>query len=165
MITTLDWRAQKLAEKWLAAAAIAPNLKREAGDRAAAEPEDRRRRTGGWINALRGKDLHNGALVALDYRTGDVLAYAGSAGYYQDDLASRKFEPKYDAAGDGDAPARLGLEADRLRERVRHQQAHAGQPPPRHRDASSTAARTGRRATPTSSSADRSSSARPSSTR
>ena len=29
VITTLDWRAQQLAEKWLAAAAIAPNLKRE----------------------------------------------------------------------------------------------------------------------------------------
>ena len=54
-----------------------------------------------WIKALRGKDLHNGALVALDYRTGDVLAYAGSAGYYEDKLASPKFEPKYDAAGDG----------------------------------------------------------------
>jgi membrane peptidoglycan carboxypeptidase len=100
VITTLDWRAETLAEKWLAAAAIAPNLKSKAsatllkglkigaGDRA-------------WINALRGKDLHNGSLVAIDYRTGDVLAYAGSAGYYRDDLASRKFEPKYDAAGDG----------------------------------------------------------------
>ena len=54
-----------------------------------------------WIRALRGKDLHNGALVALDYRTGDVLAYVGSAGYARDDLASRRFEPKYDAAGDG----------------------------------------------------------------
>jgi membrane peptidoglycan carboxypeptidase len=50
---------------------------------------------------LRGKDLHNGALVALDYRTGDVLAYAGSAGYARDDIASKSFEPKYDAAGDG----------------------------------------------------------------
>ena len=54
-----------------------------------------------WISALRGKDLHNGALVALDYRTGDVLAYVGSAGYARDDLASKSFEPKYDAAGDG----------------------------------------------------------------
>jgi membrane peptidoglycan carboxypeptidase len=100
VITTLDWKAQQLAEKWLAAAAIAPNLKAKAsasllrnlkiggGDRA-------------WIIALRGKDLHNGALVTVDYRTGDVLAYAGSAGYYQDKLASKKFEPKYDAAGDG----------------------------------------------------------------
>ena len=35
------------------------------------------------------------------YRTGDVLAYAGSAGYARDDLASKSFEPKYDAAGDG----------------------------------------------------------------
>jgi membrane peptidoglycan carboxypeptidase len=100
VITTLDWRAQQLAEKWLAAGAIAPNLSRQksaallkslkigAGDRR-------------WVNALRGKDLHNGALVAIDYRTGDVRAYAGSAGYYREDLASRKFEPKYDAAGDG----------------------------------------------------------------
>jgi membrane peptidoglycan carboxypeptidase len=100
VITTLDWKAQTKAERWLAAAAIAPNLKAK---KAAAllkslkiPAADRR-----WINALRGKDVHNAALVALDYRTGDVIAYAGSAGYYRDDLASRKFEPKYDAAGDG----------------------------------------------------------------
>ena len=30
------------------------------------------------------------------------MAYAGSAGYYQDSLASRKFEPKYDVAGNGE---------------------------------------------------------------
>ena len=100
VITSLDWRAQQLAEKWLAAAVIAPNLRPKAsasllrslkigsGDRS-------------WVNALRGKDLHNASLVALDYRTGDVLAYAGSAGYYREDLASPKFDPKYDAAGDG----------------------------------------------------------------
>jgi len=100
VITTLDWKGQALAEKWLAVAAIAPNLPSKSsaalldlyeiskGDRA-------------WINALRGKDIHNAALVALDYRNGDVLAYAGSAGYYREDMASPKFEPKYDAAGDG----------------------------------------------------------------
>ena len=55
----------------------------------------------GWIRALRGKDIHNAALVALDYRTGDVLAYIGSAGYDRDKLASKRFEPKYDVAGDG----------------------------------------------------------------
>jgi membrane peptidoglycan carboxypeptidase len=100
VITTLDWRAEQLAEKWLAAAAIAPNLGAK-GSAALLKslrigPADRT-----WVNALRGKDLHNGALVALDYRTGDVLAYTGSAGYYREDLASPKFEPKYDAAGDG----------------------------------------------------------------
>ena len=100
VITTLDWRAESLAEKWLAAAAVAPNLKRTASARLLSSLKigagDR-----AWINALRGKDLHNGSLVTIDYRTGDVLAYVGSAGYYRDDLASRKFEPKYDVAGDG----------------------------------------------------------------
>jgi membrane peptidoglycan carboxypeptidase len=100
VITTLDWKAESLAEKWLAAAAIAPNLSAKASSAMLRGLKigsaDRT-----WINALRGKDLHNGALVAIDYRTGDVLAYAGSAGYYQDKLRSRKFEPKYDAAGDG----------------------------------------------------------------
>jgi membrane peptidoglycan carboxypeptidase len=100
VITTLDWRAQRLAERWLAAAAIAPNLSRSRGERLL----DRWKipaRERGWIRALRGKDLHNGALVALDYRSGDVLAYAGSAGYARDDIANRRFEPKYDVAGDG----------------------------------------------------------------
>jgi membrane peptidoglycan carboxypeptidase len=100
VITTLDWRAETLAEKWLSAGVIAPNLKSKASRTLLRNlrigAQDR-----AWINALRGKDLHNAALVALDYRTGDVLAYVGSAGYYQDKLASPKFEPKYDAAGDG----------------------------------------------------------------
>jgi membrane peptidoglycan carboxypeptidase len=100
VITTLDWRAQQLAEKWLAAAAIAPNLSRSKAERLLDKSKVPARERG-WIAALRGKDLHNGALVALDYRSGDVLAYAGSAGYARDDLASRRFEPKYDAAGDG----------------------------------------------------------------
>ncbi len=100
VITTLDWRAQKLAERWLGAAAISPNISRKKADamlKALKIPSADRR----WISALRGKDLNNASLVALDYRTGDVLAYAGSAGYARDDLASDAFEPKYDAAGDG----------------------------------------------------------------
>jgi membrane peptidoglycan carboxypeptidase len=100
VITSLDWKAQQLAEKWLTAGAIAPNLPLKQSNALLKSlkvgPRDR-----AWVTALRGKDLHNGALVALDYRTGDVLAYAGSAGYYRDDLASPKFEPKYDAAGNG----------------------------------------------------------------
>ncbi|MEO8438320.1 MAG: transglycosylase domain-containing protein, partial [Chloroflexota bacterium] len=100
VITTLDTTAQGLAEKWLAAAAIVPNLPRKKSDallNSLKIPKSDR----SWVRALRGKDLHNGALVALDYQTGDVLAYAGSAGYYRDDLTSPKFSPKYDAAGDG----------------------------------------------------------------
>ena len=100
VITTLDWRAQQLAEKWMSAAAIAPNLSRSKSSALLKSLKiNSRDRT--WVNALRGKDLHNGALVALDYRNGDVLAYVGSAGYGRDDLASRKFAPKFDVAGDG----------------------------------------------------------------
>lgn len=100
VITTLDRRAQQLAESWLAAAVIAPNLSRSNATKLLDDLEipDRDRR---WIRALRGKDLHNGSLVAMDHRNGDILAYVGSAGYGRDDLASRRFEPKYDAAGDG----------------------------------------------------------------
>lgn len=100
VITTLDWKAQQLAERQVSAAVIAPNLNRAKSDamleRLKIGKADRR-----WINALRGKDLHNAALVAMDYRTGDIRAYVGSAGYYRDDLASRRFNPKYDAAGTG----------------------------------------------------------------
>ena len=77
-----------------------PNLPRKSR-RGAARTLKIPGRTRRWVRALRGKDLHNGALVAMDYRSGDVLAYAGSAGYDRDDLASPKFSPKFDAAGDG----------------------------------------------------------------
>ncbi|MEA2654249.1 MAG: penicillin-binding protein [Chloroflexota bacterium] len=100
VITTLDWKAQQLAEKWLTAAAVVPNVSRRAGE-AMLKTMRIPRRELGWIRGLRGKDLHNGALVALDYRTGDVLAYSGSAGYARDNLASPKFAPKFDVAGDG----------------------------------------------------------------
>ena len=100
VITTLDWRAQQLAERTVTAAVIAPNLRRSRAERLLGQlkiPRADRR----WIRALRGKDLHNAALVALDYRTGDVRAYVGSGGYYRDGMANRRFNPKYDAAGVG----------------------------------------------------------------
>jgi membrane peptidoglycan carboxypeptidase len=101
VITSLNWDMQAQAERWLTASVIAPNLPSRQGDRFLENLEipsgDRQ-----WINALRGKDLHNASLVTLDYKTGDVLAYAGSAGYYSEAVASRKFEPKYDVAGDGE---------------------------------------------------------------
>ena len=100
VITTLDWRGQTLAEKWLEAGTIAPNLSRKNAkrllDRDKIPQGDR-----DWVAALRGKDIHNGALVALDYTSGDVLAYVGSGGYYRDSMANAEFSPKFDAAGDG----------------------------------------------------------------
>ena len=54
-----------------------------------------------WAEALRGRGPRNGAMVALDYRTGDVLAYVGSAGYYREALRSGAFDPKYDVLSQG----------------------------------------------------------------
>jgi membrane peptidoglycan carboxypeptidase len=97
VITTLDWDAQQLAERYLYAAAIIPNLPRARADKLL-DLMDFKRADKAWIRALRGKDIHNGALVALDYRHGDVLAYVGSAGYYREDMAGPKFQPQHDAA-------------------------------------------------------------------
>jgi membrane peptidoglycan carboxypeptidase len=100
VITTLDWNAQQLAEKWLTAAVIAPDLPRSQEiyllDQLKIPQADR-----AWIQDLVGKDVHDGALIALDYRTGDVLAYMGSAGFYRSDLASPKFSPQFDVLADG----------------------------------------------------------------
>ena len=52
------------------------------------------------MQALRGKDLHNGALVATDYQTGEVIAYVGSADYYSI-APSPAFQPQYDVVGSG----------------------------------------------------------------
>jgi membrane peptidoglycan carboxypeptidase len=103
VITSLDWSAQQLAERDVTAAAIAPNLKSSASAAlltALKVPKADR----GWIANLRGKDLHNGLLVAVDYRHGDVLAYVGSAGYYRTDLASPRFQPEYDVIAAGRQP-------------------------------------------------------------
>jgi membrane peptidoglycan carboxypeptidase len=98
VITTLDWTAQQLAEREMYAAAIIPNLpaKQAASEMARLKLTRTDRH---WVNGLRGKDLHDAALVALDYRTGDVLAYVGSASYDRTDLASKRFQPQFDAAG------------------------------------------------------------------
>jgi membrane peptidoglycan carboxypeptidase len=97
VVTTLDWDGQQIGERYLYGAAIIPNLKKDVATAALESMKfskaDRR-----WINALRGADLHNGALVAIDYRTGDVLTYVGSGAYYRDDLTSPQFAPEHDAA-------------------------------------------------------------------
>ncbi|HUQ43275.1 MAG TPA: transglycosylase domain-containing protein [Candidatus Limnocylindria bacterium] len=97
VITTLDWKAQQLGERYLYGAAILPNIQKDDAEDLL-ESMDFRKSDRTWIRALRGKDLHNGALVAIDYRHGDVLAYVGSAGYYRDDLTSPQFAPEHDAA-------------------------------------------------------------------
>jgi penicillin-binding protein 1A len=94
--TTLDWKAQEIGQDLIWAGAVAPNLpvtemysgikKRNLGAES------------GWITRLRSLGVRSGALVAMDYRTGDVLAYVGSPGYYRPSK-SKKFEPQMDHLG------------------------------------------------------------------
>ncbi len=95
--TTLDARLQAIAEKWVKAAAVVPNSKNpEALARTLKIP-------GGytsWMKNLRGKDIKNGAIVALDYQTGQLIAYVGSADYYAA-KSTPQFQAKYDVVGSG----------------------------------------------------------------
>ncbi len=93
--TTLDWKAQQLGEKYIYAGAVVPNL--PASKYYDAIKKNKLGRDAGWIGNLRGLNLRNGALVALDYRTGDILAYVGSAGYYR--RSTPKFDAKFDHVG------------------------------------------------------------------
>lgn len=51
--------------------------------------------------------MHNGALMAVDYRTGEVLAYAGSAGFYETPVpdptkpGQNLFDPQFDVLSNG----------------------------------------------------------------
>ena len=100
VITTLDWKAQQVAEKFITVAAVLPHVsKARAAGLVKTLHVSKRDRS--WAMRLSGRGPRNGAMVALDYRTGDVLAYVGSAGYYRDDLRSRRFEPKFDVLSQG----------------------------------------------------------------
>ncbi len=94
--TTLDTNIQKIAEKWVQAAAIVPHAKNPT----AAAKALGFKKLEPWMANLRTKDLHNGALVAYDYQTGELIAYVGSANYY---ATSTKpdFQPQFDVAGKG----------------------------------------------------------------
>jgi penicillin-binding protein 1A len=96
VITSLDYRMQRIVEKWVYAAAIIPNAKNPDALLKARQVPARER---AWIKSLRGHNIHNAAAGVLDYRTGEVLAYAGSASYTA--KGSKKMQPQFDVLGDG----------------------------------------------------------------
>ncbi len=95
VITTLDMRAQRLAEKVIQAGAVLPNL--PSSKYLKQLDKLKLRKDAGWIARLRGSNLRNGAMVAMDYRSGDILAYVGSAGYYRRETP--RFAPQVDHVG------------------------------------------------------------------
>ncbi len=94
--TTLDMTMQRSVEKWLYAAAWVPN---HANPTAALKALKIPSKDWSWLINLRGANINNGASAVLDYRTGEVLAYAGSAGYNL--KVTKTFQPKFDVLSDG----------------------------------------------------------------
>jgi membrane peptidoglycan carboxypeptidase len=94
--TTLDYDVQSRAEKWVQAATLVPH---RANSAAAAEAlgvpyTD-------WMARLRTQNVWNGALSALDYQTGEIIAYVGSANYYERRKVNKKMQPQFDVLADG----------------------------------------------------------------
>jgi membrane peptidoglycan carboxypeptidase len=94
--TTLDLRLQKIAEKWVKVATIVPH-RRNPAQAAKALGFDQ---YPAWVRNLQDKDVRNGALVAMDYQTGQLVAYVGSAEYYASQ-SRKEFQPQFDVVGQG----------------------------------------------------------------
>ena len=52
-----------------------------------------------WVRTLNPKNVHNGALVSLDSRTGEIIAYVGSVDYYN--RKDPRVQGQFDVAGLG----------------------------------------------------------------
>jgi membrane peptidoglycan carboxypeptidase len=96
--TTLDMNVQAGVEKWLYIAARIPQAKTLAESKAMLKAAGVPQSDWGWILNFRGKNINNDAGVVLDYRTGQILGYGGSAGYYLP--GTPKFQPQYDVLSD-----------------------------------------------------------------
>ncbi len=92
--TTLDWTMQRLAERWADAAGRAPNQKNPAAYLKQLKIPYR-----SWIRNMVGRGVQNAAVAAVDYRTGQVWAYTGSANFYG--KGNKKFQPQFDVLEDG----------------------------------------------------------------
>ena len=88
--TTLDWDMQQSADKWAAAVLSADIVDYKPYLRSLGIPKPT-----DWLKKIRGSNIHNSAIVTMDARTGDILAYTGSANYYAEST-SAAFQPQYD---------------------------------------------------------------------
>jgi membrane peptidoglycan carboxypeptidase len=94
--TTLDWKMQQTVDKWLYLAARTPNFKdpKAIWTQLKIPKADQT-----WLTNLKRRTINNAAAGIIDYRTGEVLAVAGSAGYYLE--GNKKFQPQFDVFNDG----------------------------------------------------------------
>jgi membrane peptidoglycan carboxypeptidase len=92
IVTTLDYEGyQTSAEKW---AQVAYDMDRLDD---AELTEKYGEEALGWISQLRGRNINNDAIVTVNYRTGAVLAYVGSANFFGE--ATPAHQPNFDVIG------------------------------------------------------------------
>lgn len=94
--TSLDWEMQQIAEKWTYVAGRVPHAK---NPNSLLTTFKIPKSEWGWIKNLAGRNIHNAASAVIDYRTGQVLAYVGSASYTSN--GTEKFQPQFDVLSDG----------------------------------------------------------------
>ena len=94
IITTLDYEGyQSTAEKW---AQVAYDMDRMSNEELAAKYGDAAL---AWIGQLQGRNINNDAIVTVNYRTGAVLAYVGSASFFGE--STPEHQANYDVLGQG----------------------------------------------------------------
>jgi membrane peptidoglycan carboxypeptidase len=94
--TTLDLGVQAKAERWVEATALVPHRSDPAAEaRALKVPY------ASWMANLRNQNVWNAALSALDYEKGEIIAYVGSANYYERRKVNKKMQPQFDVLSDG----------------------------------------------------------------
>ena len=122
VITTLDVTMQQTAEKYLKAYTFGGNQPTKADDIAyianlgitlQSDPFDYKRiigpnpSLGGSDTGLLKGNIHDAALISIDYRTGQVLTYAGSADFYAKPVpdpakpGQNLFDPQFDVLSSG----------------------------------------------------------------
>ncbi len=95
IITTLDYEGyQRSAEKW---AQIAYDLDRMSPEDLIATYGEAAAGEQGWIRQLQGRNINNDAMVTVNYRTGAVLAYVGSANFFGE--STPEHQPNFDVIG------------------------------------------------------------------
>lgn len=87
--TTLDWGMQQAAEKWVLSVRSTQIKEYQAYLKSIGV------KVTDWLKTIHGLEINNAAVATLDARTGDILAYAGSADYYGKPDGTL-FQPEYD---------------------------------------------------------------------
>ena len=54
-----------------------------------------------WLKNLRGQNVWNAAMSAIDYQTGEIIAYVGSGDYYATRKVNTRFQPQFDVLANG----------------------------------------------------------------